>query len=780
MNTKKIDYSSAYNDFWSRKDRAGSESYEDRDHLVELIISTVGYGRVLDVGCGEGKLVRALVERGVDAYGIDVSSVAIERANQYCPDRFQCASVIDLPFRDKDFDAIISTDCLEHIHPEDVLIAVSELRRICKQFAFFTIATTNDRDGHWHLTVKPREWWEQKFFDAGFIRHPDYYKINSLSHILSQPWQITLPLTTLNRDLTPGNLAPRFLSECSAIADCRLSCYTDLLPLSRPGDVVFHIGPQSTDFALLLNLSSEVSEVHVFLAKELFAKCSPNDDMAGTIHIHNLDELQNELSKYAGRINLAILESTTSINSPNLIREEVLVPGSRVIVITSTNDAQAAIAPTSLGQQFKIEEVRKIEFASQSLTCHVFLSSFFAGDQRFIPSIHGYESPPANLINFSRDYSNPWIPQNLVIPGIRTNNKDVLIHESTLILNNPNLRFTPDFGAALCVLGYRLLENDANASSVTDFIAKIEDHLESNQPQISNPHLFRWIVSLEYLMAQLFLKVGAIESALETYKSIVKKDVLSFSPTLMTKVISSYIAIGNISLGFHRIEDASAAYENGARSGLDALSASCDEWIGKWELPIKGAMYEAIQIADLANISLLKLRALRLGSKSGYPRLRVFQESSSSLFAINKQRYAIIEKQNLRLAELSSALQTQANMLDDRWSIMQSMEASIRDRDEAIEAQSRMLEDRWVVMQSMESLIRDRDQAIAAQARMLEERWTAMQSFEVLIRDRDEVIFKQQQILENPPKIKEAVRRLIAAIIASVRFRSGQVLGKLR
>jgi len=51
---------------------------------------------VLDIGCGEGWLVRELVAHGIDALGIDVVPGLIERANQDNAGRFQTLAYEDI------------------------------------------------------------------------------------------------------------------------------------------------------------------------------------------------------------------------------------------------------------------------------------------------------------------------------------------------------------------------------------------------------------------------------------------------------------------------------------------------------------------------------------------------------------------------------------------------------------------------------------------------------------------------------------------------------------
>ena len=59
-----------------------------------------GSKRVLDVGCGVGALVNAMVRHGYDAYGFDVPALASQWAkasNEY--DRFFCGDAAELPFQ---------------------------------------------------------------------------------------------------------------------------------------------------------------------------------------------------------------------------------------------------------------------------------------------------------------------------------------------------------------------------------------------------------------------------------------------------------------------------------------------------------------------------------------------------------------------------------------------------------------------------------------------------------------------------------------------------------
>lgn len=65
----------------------------------QAIIDTITQlkpGSVLDIGCGEGWLVRELCHKGIDALGVDVVAELINHANQSGPGRFQTLSYAQL------------------------------------------------------------------------------------------------------------------------------------------------------------------------------------------------------------------------------------------------------------------------------------------------------------------------------------------------------------------------------------------------------------------------------------------------------------------------------------------------------------------------------------------------------------------------------------------------------------------------------------------------------------------------------------------------------------
>lgn len=97
--------------------------------IVAAAGGTVREGtRVLDLGCGDGSKVRALRAQGLDAWGCDIRMYTGEAARELIEQGFVKPIPLDpyrLPFDDRRFDLILSTEVLEHVMNPSEFIAES-------------------------------------------------------------------------------------------------------------------------------------------------------------------------------------------------------------------------------------------------------------------------------------------------------------------------------------------------------------------------------------------------------------------------------------------------------------------------------------------------------------------------------------------------------------------------------------------------------------------------------------------------------------------------------
>lgn len=125
------------------------------------IVKSYNPKKVLDVGCGVGFMVNRMRDEGINAYGTDFTEALVG----YWGDSpyFKVAEAEKQPFGDKEFDLVISTDVMEHIHEEDLPYVVEEMKRVGKTVLAFVAVEKklSKRQLMFHVTNKPLEWWKE-------------------------------------------------------------------------------------------------------------------------------------------------------------------------------------------------------------------------------------------------------------------------------------------------------------------------------------------------------------------------------------------------------------------------------------------------------------------------------------------------------------------------------------------------------------------------------------------------------------------------------------------
>jgi glycosyltransferase involved in cell wall biosynthesis len=152
---------------YSRSEKHWAEFFSG---VAKSIVETLDPRTVLDAGCAIGMLVEALRERGVDAYGVDISSWAIEQVPDHLRPFCRIGSVTDEI--DGDYDLITCVEVLEHLPPSLAETAVANLCRHAQAVLFSS--TPDDFDEPSHLNVEPSDYWAEIFLRQGFIRDFDY------------------------------------------------------------------------------------------------------------------------------------------------------------------------------------------------------------------------------------------------------------------------------------------------------------------------------------------------------------------------------------------------------------------------------------------------------------------------------------------------------------------------------------------------------------------------------------------------------------------------------
>ncbi len=124
------------------------ESSNDFIQIIENFLDNKALltkGKILELGCGNGKVIKYFAHKGAEGFGIDVSPTAIEWANEDKEDldiNFQVGDVTRLTnYQDNVFDLLIDAHCYHCIIGEDRVHFINSAYRVLKNNGFLLIAS---------------------------------------------------------------------------------------------------------------------------------------------------------------------------------------------------------------------------------------------------------------------------------------------------------------------------------------------------------------------------------------------------------------------------------------------------------------------------------------------------------------------------------------------------------------------------------------------------------------------------------------------------------------
>ena len=124
--------------------------YESKNPLVKLVVRTYlqnldflvetsNVKKILEVGCGEGYIIKHLREKfNVNIIGMDISNDILEIARSMNPNlKFFLGDIYKLGFKDDSFDMVLILEVLEHLkYPNR---ALEEIKRVSKEYVIVSV-----------------------------------------------------------------------------------------------------------------------------------------------------------------------------------------------------------------------------------------------------------------------------------------------------------------------------------------------------------------------------------------------------------------------------------------------------------------------------------------------------------------------------------------------------------------------------------------------------------------------------------------------------------------
>ncbi len=155
--------------------------------------------RVLEIGCGAGAASAAISRVAAEVVGVDVSKPLLEKAAARKLPRvvFELGDVTErLAFADQSFDAVYWNDVAEHLHPDDLGLALAEIRRLLRPGGHLCTITCHIDDGPhdlsclvqppgssplgMHLQEFTSRSWARAVRRAGFVPRLPFVGVNAL------------------------------------------------------------------------------------------------------------------------------------------------------------------------------------------------------------------------------------------------------------------------------------------------------------------------------------------------------------------------------------------------------------------------------------------------------------------------------------------------------------------------------------------------------------------------------------------------------------------------
>lgn len=213
------------------------------------------------------------------------------------------------------------------------------------------------------------------------------------------------------------------------------------------------------------------------------------------------------------------------------------------------------------------------------------------------PSYPRAKGPLPALVDFGNAYDNPWLYRSMVQMGERLAHDVKLARLAECVIEDSRAD-SADRGAAIAVLGYRVLEMRRNDLALA-VMPLIDAYIAISVTDKTPVHVRRWRISLAFLAGRLSELVGERAAAKRWYRCAAEADWSSFSPLLATKSIAASFYEARMHLADGDPQTALACFRHGADTALKAAVFPHDRQMGADGQPLPFYLQELAEVIDM-------------------------------------------------------------------------------------------------------------------------------------------------------------------------------------
>lgn len=183
---------SSHKEYFEQTYRSGSDIWSHNNYTKQFL-DFAKYiphkGTVLDLGSGRGHMSYILADLGMKVIGLDYVQELTEKNNQFAKEHeyagrvaFKTGDILNIPFQEESFDAVIDIGTLQHIHPTEWQKYSEEIFRVLKPGGFILLVELS-RKTESFLSFKPVQETTGNFEYGGLLYH--FFERKEIQEIFS-------------------------------------------------------------------------------------------------------------------------------------------------------------------------------------------------------------------------------------------------------------------------------------------------------------------------------------------------------------------------------------------------------------------------------------------------------------------------------------------------------------------------------------------------------------------------------------------------------------------